>query len=170
MSDYKTLPDLPGWEIYADGRIKSSGRPSHNKPPMFLKFAVSKGGYYTFSGPEKQGRQPRYQVHTTVCRAFHGEKPAWAECIRHLNGIRTDNRPSNLAWGTLQENSDDRVKHGQSLKGILHPNCKFSAEDIQTIKEMFKKGCLKYKIAEKYNVSRQCIYRTLKRELRTTTL
>src|SRR5262249_12949164 len=36
--------------------------------------------------------------------------------VRHLNGIRTDNRPENLAWGTKSENMQDAVRHGTHLE------------------------------------------------------
>lgn len=52
-------------------------------------------------------------VHKVVCEAFHGPKPSPAHQVRHLNGIKTDNRPSNLAWGTAKENAADRTAHGR---------------------------------------------------------
>ena len=51
-------------------------------------------------------------VHKLVCATFHGEKPTPNHEVRHLNGIRTDNRPSNLRWGTRAENARDRILHG----------------------------------------------------------
>ena len=51
-------------------------------------------------------------VHKLVCTAFHGEKPTVQHEVRHLNGIRTDNRPVNLCWGTRSENAKDRTLHG----------------------------------------------------------
>lgn len=51
-------------------------------------------------------------VHKLVCTTFHGEKPTAKHEVRHLNGIRTDNRPVNLCWGTRSENAMDRTLHG----------------------------------------------------------
>lgn len=49
-------------------------------------------------------------VHRLVLESFVGPKPDGMEC-RHLNGIRTDVRLSNLAWGTPTENAGDKFDH-----------------------------------------------------------
>ena len=55
-------------------------------------------------------------VHTMVLEAFAGKRPA-GMVARHLSGCKTDNRLSNLSWGTPQENSADRLKHGTAVCG-----------------------------------------------------
>ena len=68
-------------------------------------------------------------VHRLICMAFHGMPPTEAHQVRHLNGIRTDNRPENLAWGTQAENWSDRKAHGRGTDGERHPMSKLS--DVQ---------------------------------------
>ncbi len=50
-------------------------------------------------------------VHRLVLLAFKGPRPDGQYC-RHLNGVPTDNRLANLAWGTKSENTFDKVGHG----------------------------------------------------------
>lgn len=59
-------------------------------------------------------RRVQRTVHGLVCLTFHGPKPTQPTQheVRHLNGIRNDNRLSNLAWGTRSENAQDRKLHG----------------------------------------------------------
>jgi len=65
----------------------------------------STGYRYAQIGNRKVG------LHTLVCAAFRGPRPAKA-VVRHLNGDPTDDRAENLDWGTQSENIRDSVLHG----------------------------------------------------------
>lgn len=53
-------------------------------------------------------------IHRLVAEAFLERLPQH-ELVRHLNGVPTDNRVSNLAWGTHSENNQDTVRHGRNV-------------------------------------------------------
>lgn len=55
-------------------------------------------------------------VHALVLEAFVGPAPDGYE-TRHLNGVRNDNRLSNLAWGSKLENMRDQYAHGTRKRG-----------------------------------------------------
>lgn len=78
-------------------RVLSSHPNSHGYPSVKVK-----------SG----GKMKKALVHVMVCTAFHGERPSTSHQVRHLNGVRSDCRSSNLAWGTPAENARDRKVHG----------------------------------------------------------
>jgi hypothetical protein len=61
-------------------------------------------------------------THRMVAMAFHGLPLPDQEC-RHLNGVQTDNRADNLAWGSHSENSMDQVLHG-THRNISKTHCK----------------------------------------------
>ena len=44
------------------------------------------------------------KVHRMVCEAFHGPAPFAGAVVIHLDEDATNNRPSNLRWGTQKEN------------------------------------------------------------------
>lgn len=79
------------------------------------------------------------QVHQLVLEAFVGLCPDGMEC-RHLNGVRDDNRLENLCWGTRKENQNDKIVHGNSLKGERNPYAKLSNEDVVEIKKALLLG------------------------------
>lgn len=61
----------------------------------------------------REGEKCKVSVHRLVAHAFLGT-PAEGQMVRHLNGLRDDNRPENLAWGTGTENNLDIVLHGRN--------------------------------------------------------
>ena len=57
------------------------------------------------------------KVHVLVCTAFNGSSSDPEMQVRHLDGMPTNNRPSNLRWGTALENAADRELHGRQMRG-----------------------------------------------------
>lgn len=72
-------------------------------------------------------------VHVVVLMAFCGI-PQQGQEARHLNGIRSDNRIENLAWGTRLENIRDQYVHGTRIRADSHPKSKLTQEMIDHIK------------------------------------
>lgn len=51
------------------------------------------------------------RTHQLVMESFVGPCPIGEE-VRHLNGVQTDNRTSNLSYGTHSDNMKDKISHG----------------------------------------------------------
>lgn len=92
-------------------------------------------------------------THILVCLAFHGQPPSPKHQVRHLNGVKTDNRPENLAWGTPSENSADKIIHGTSGRGEGNSRCKLSAADVISIRQMRANGYSYKDCAKAFNIS-----------------
>lgn len=60
----------------------------------------------------KSGISRPFQIHRVVAEAFLGTCPPGMECC-HNNGDGSDNRASNLRWGTSRDNKQDVVRHGR---------------------------------------------------------
>ena len=76
--------------------------------------------------------------------------------VQHKNGIRTDNRISNLKWGNQKQNADDRRKHGNSMDGIKNPLAKLNDEKVREIRLLRPTHSLN-QLKNKYNVSQKLI-------------
>ena len=112
------------YEVSDEGEVRSLtrqlsyGRHGHTiyrgrtlKPCFF--------GKYLGVGLSLRGVVRKAYVHETVLRAFVGPRPVTESRgeIRHLDGQKTNNCLSNLAYGTIQENVADRMKHKQMKAG-----------------------------------------------------
>lgn len=75
-------------------------------------------GYRQFKARVPGVKDRVIRVAAAVAEAFHGPRPGGA-VVRHLNDVRTDDRPENLAYGTPAENTADRIynEHLRSTEG-----------------------------------------------------
>jgi hypothetical protein len=74
-----------------------------------------------------------------ILNAYAGPRPTGL-VARHLNDIKDDNRPDNLAWGTQLDNMKDCQSNGKVSRGEAIPNSKLSAQQVKTIRHMHKEG------------------------------
>lgn len=127
----KALPSHPAYSADERGVIYGkTGKP--------LRLFAGTGGYLRFTTYDK-GRWQQVSVHVMVCEAFHGPRPAGFQAAHH-NGVRTDNRSSNLAWKTSQQNEADKVDHDVRAWGERHGMHKLKEEQVREIRASEETG------------------------------
>lgn len=155
--DYRPVPGFVGYLVGDDGSVlsrweqgrwqKMTGRWRRLKTPPddhgYLQVGLSRPGY----GPKEH-----FKVHQLVLLAFVGPLPPGL-CTRHLNGDQTDNRLSNLAYGTYAENAADTVRHGRSNRGDRSPVARLTAELVLSARRRVAAGGLQKDVAAELNVS-----------------
>ncbi|WP_454695716.1 HNH endonuclease signature motif containing protein [Achromobacter aegrifaciens] len=144
------IKTIPGWRAYSiDDFGTVYGR--NGKP---LTLSRSPKGYLCVT-LYQNGRCKRYSVHRLVLETFVGPCPAGMQ-TRHLDGIRSNNRLSNLCWGTQKENDNDKDRLGTRLVGQQNGNAKITNEKARRIVEMKKRGGTKWggtKLAEEMGIT-----------------
>jgi hypothetical protein len=82
------------------------------------------------------GRPKSEAVHRLVANAFLPPKPSPQHQVRHLDGTRTNNHVSNLAWGTVAENAEDKRRHGRTgiTRGERNGNAKLTEALVHAIR------------------------------------
>ena len=94
-----SIPGAEGYEVSSLGFVREVG--SEISP-----ISIDSDGYLRVS----INKQNRY-VHRLVMEGFVGPKPEGLQ-TRHLDGDSTNNKITNLKYGTRSENMQDRIRHG----------------------------------------------------------
>lgn len=153
---WREHPALPGYYFSSEGR---AGRKLKSGAMRVLSGCECGAGYRAISTPDGKGRYLRTYIHSGVCELFNGQRPAGMEC-RHLDGNKRNNHPANLRWGTPQENSQDKERHGTATRGEKNPGAKLKAEAVREMRRMrAEHGTPFYKLAEMHGVSTMTAYR-----------
>ena len=139
------IPNAPGYEASDLGEIRRNGK------------VLKQGrcfGYRYIGIAYASGRRCR-RAHRVILEAFRGpdERP-----VRHLNGVRDDNRLSNLRYGTQAENEADKATHGTQAIGERNGFSKFTEDQVRAIRRRLAEGEMIKTLAAEYGAHRESIY------------
>jgi hypothetical protein len=113
---WRDVTGATGYEVSDLGRVRSHrvrGRKGRLRSTSYqLSLRPGRGGY---ARVHIDGRI-RF-VHQLVLEAFVGPRPSGL-LTRHLNGVPSDNRLVNLAWGSSGENASDAIRHRCSARRL----------------------------------------------------
>ena len=112
----------PAYEVSDRGRVRSYWRArgrgfnfiDKTQPPKIMKRGRHVYGYPTVRFYRNCGERASREIHALVARAFLGARPRGYD-VRHLDGDPTNNRVSNLRYGTRTQNMADAKAYGQKL-------------------------------------------------------
>lgn len=133
----KPIPGRPGYFADSEGQIRRSDG-------SIVKARLRSVGYYSVFG---------LNVYRLVALAFHGEPPPGKNLVRHLNGLKTDNRPVNLQWGDKRENSDDAIRLGEKCMGEAHPNSRLTEAKVLEMRTLYIGGATVHTLARDFGVA-----------------
>lgn len=144
------LDDYPGYSVTDDGFVWSLWYRIND--PQTGRFQQLLGKKWkkleSWSGPwdhqyvsvrRSDGKHITRSVHDLVIRTFIGPPKEGQEC-RHLDGDGSNNRITNLRWGTSIENKADMKLHGTAPQGTNNGNAKIDDDIVKWIRAMYKQG------------------------------
>lgn len=107
------------YEVSSQGRVRRILSGPGARSGLVLRPHVGHKGYLHVSLLGKTVR-----IHRIIAVTFLG--PSDLPLVRHLDGNPANNTLENLAWGTHQDNTDDRVRHGRTTNADRPPatHCK----------------------------------------------
>lgn len=145
--EYRIVPDRPTILLGTDGTAwqRLEQRPN---PNGYMRITV---------GKYRPGmRQERLYVYHLMLRTFRGVKPEGLLC-RHLDDDPANNRLENLAYGTWQDNADDRVRNGSSTQGSGVHCAKLHESQIPEIRRLAAEGVSRTEIGRRFGVGQPTI-------------
>jgi hypothetical protein len=151
--EYRPVIGFPNHRVGSDGSVWSNVSGQWRKRVLYR----AKDGYLRVS---LRHRNPAY-VHSLICEAFHGPRPAGMQ-VRHFpDRNRSNNAADNLRWGTCKQNCEDREAHGMTRRG-QGLKAKLTAEAVVEIIAAYKSGQVTQgALARMYGVSQSVISRIL---------
>jgi hypothetical protein len=131
------IPGFTGYEVDEQGNIWSVSHNWRGYGKRKLTPFVDKYGYYKVR-MTIDGTRYKRPIHRLVCFAYHGKPTEDKNIVRHLNGVKSDNRPGNLCWGTQQENEQDSVRLKEKASGDRNGAVKYSDKVSKGVKRFLK--------------------------------
>lgn len=155
--------EIPGWPRY---RVSSDGVVWTNKLKAYggwrpLVARPASNGYPRVSLSHLNAKRD-FHVHELVLLAFVGPRPEPGHVCRHINGDPTDNRLSNLSWGTCAENEADKEAHGRRPHGSRVFGAKLTDELVREIRQRYATGEPQSSLLETFAISRPTLIRLLR--------
>jgi len=140
---WKTIPGYAPYEVSSLGRVRRKER-------VLVSILDAKG--YPHLSLSIKNKLYQKKVHRLVAEAFIGPRPDGLE-TNHKNGVKTDNRPENLEYVTLQENHRHAAVLGLFRRGSNHGMSKLTEDDVRDIRRLYSVGGHTHKsLGEKYGV------------------
>jgi len=156
LETWKPVVGFEGrYEVSDQGRVRSLDRSwqqrskkgnlyTHTKKGRLLRPGRMSGGHVSVA----LGRGNSRTAHSLVMEAFRGPAPEGMEVL-HKNGCPSDNRLSNLRYGTRSENLRDKKWHGVPVSA----SSKLRPPQILAIKTKLRSGCPGVVLARAFGVS-----------------
>jgi hypothetical protein len=161
--DERWLPvqDFPGYEVSDSGNVRS-WKNFHGglaSAPRLLRFKHRDG--YPSVDLVRNGKPFSKNVHSLVMESFVGPRhDGMVAC--HSNGVRTDNRLSNLRYDTHAANHADKRLHENDLSGERNPIAKLNNQLVVCIRVAAAAGEKQSAIALRLGVSETTISGVIK--------
>jgi hypothetical protein len=157
---------FPGYEVsdFGNGRtfFDYSAHKGRLAVPVPIPIPPSPNpkGYVRFALRTESGRLVKPYAHKLVLLAFVGPREVGLQ-TRHLDGDPSNNRLSNLAYGTAKENAQDTIRHGTARPYV--PPAMLSGTSAEDALRMQAAGFEAAEIATRLGVTRHAVYNLYRR-------
>ncbi len=160
--EYRQLEGFPWYRFGSDGtawsRLVRSSRGRGNggwcwrATTDFHKLKTNKKVYTVLTLKSDTGEKV-VSLHVVIATLFSGPKPFPEAVARHWDGDLTNNRASNILWGTVADNAADAIRHGRLSRGSNNHFSKLNETNVETIRVLIRNGQSNPSIATLFGVT-----------------
>jgi len=151
---------LAGYDVTYDGRVLS--RTNWRGTGLRELTQTPNADGYPSVRLSIHGERRHIAVHRLVAAAYL-PPPAPGQQLRHLDGDKTNNRASNLAWGTAAENAADRELHGRTARGESNGFSRLTTAQVDEIRRRYSAGeGNQHELADEFGVHQTHISRIVR--------
>lgn len=132
---------VPGWEGYLagdDGSAWCCKNRAGRITRRYRKLACppDKRGYRRFTLSNGKNKKNIF-VAPLIAMLFIGPRPR-GKLVCHEDDNRTNDKLSNLYYGTHKSNADDANRNGRIAFGMKHPMAKYSKFQVMEVRKIYK--------------------------------
>ena len=142
MTEFKPIPGLAPYSVSIDGQLRN------DLTGLLHKAAQNRTGYIKYSVAKHT-----MLAHRAVALAWIGPPPIGKPCVAHLDGTRSNNHVSNLAWASYSENEKHKDGHGTHLRGERGSATKLTDSKVAQMRREYSNGASINSIAKRYGIS-----------------
>jgi hypothetical protein len=164
IEEWKPFPRFEDWyEISTLGRCRSI-RLRHGCRGIghILKPETTPNGYLRYNVHNEHGTVHVF-AHVAVASAFLGPAPS-KHNTAHLDGVRSHNSLSNLAWKTQADNLADKYLHGTDFRWERNPAAKLNRYAVALIRAAHEYHIGPCLIQKAFNISSSQLKRIVNNE------
>lgn len=139
QEEWKPVVGYEGWYSISNlGRLRRD-MPCHTGTGIRNGHRHTQTGYVAVV-LTRGGKAKPSKIHNLVMAAFVGPRPAGL-VINHKNGVKTDNRVTNLEYVTPRENVLHSIAVlGNACKGSANGNASLVEDDVRKIRLLYATG------------------------------
>lgn len=131
---WKDIEGITGYLVSNMGRVKSV----KSKNQVIRSLSDDKDGYKILWMPNGKGGDTSARVHRLVAKAFV-PNPKNNPVIHHKNNIKYDNRPENLEWVTIAENTQYGYRDGVSRSAWRKYVAVYDGDELLSVFDAYSK-------------------------------
>lgn len=165
METWCAIPGFSRYEVSDYGQVRSFVGPRNrpHNPPKILKQTIMRSGHRNLRLTNDDGERCLWLVHRLVLTAFVGPAPDGMYGL-HRDDDPSNNRLTNLRWGTQAENMADMVLNGHACSGERSIEAKLTESIVRQIRKEKAAGGVTYKeLSARYGVSQGALCDMVKR-------